>query len=307
MRRHRSLLLLIGVLLAVMLACGPSLDLGGPSSQEMTAQALLSGPTNAPPTFTPPPGATAPPDAATAPPAEATVPPQPTAGEDQSAARGTATAAAATRDAELAASNALATTEAANELATLAPIEAELRAMGIDPAQGQLGWVHPPVEITVSGYQQYDWDVDLVRVVRDFVIAADITWNTTFGSTGCGFAMRSDGKEENITQFLTVATRGGSGRVIFATQIEGNVVRDDSIDIYANGIDPLFDWQNDTTNRIAVIGRGNTFSFYSNGTYLGDFTPANVIERGLVAFVALNESGTTYCRFENAFLWQFNE
>jgi len=303
MRRHRYLLLFVILLVGVTLACVPSLG-GGPSSQEMTAEALVNGgPTGAPPTFTPAPGGETP---ATAPPVEATVPPEPTAGEDQSGARATATSAAATRDAEVAASNAQATAEAANELATLAPIEAELRSLGVDPTQGRLGWVHPPVELTVTGFQQYDWDVDLVRNVQDFVIVSDITWNTTFGSTGCGFALRSDGKEEDITQFLTVATRGGSGRVIFATQIVGNVVRDDSIDIYANGIDPLFEWQNDTTNRIAVIGRGNTFSFYSNGTYLGDFTPANVIERGLVAFVALNESGTTYCRFENAFLWLLN-
>lgn len=299
MYRHRYLFLLLAMLLGAALACMPGDS--GLSPQEMTAEALVSAATNPPPTFTPP--AEAPPtEGGGETPVEETSPPA-TVPEDQSGARGTATAAAATRDAEIAAANAQATVDAQATAAVLGPIQDELRSLGIDPAQGQLGWVHPPVEISVSGFQQYDWDIDLVRNVQDFVIASDITWNTQFGSTGCGYVLRSDGNEENITQYLAVATRGGSGRVLFGTQIAGNLVMDDSVDIYANGIDPLFEWQNDTTNRIVVVGRGRNFSFYSNGTHLGDFSPENLIERGLVAFVALNESGTTFCRFENAFLW----
>src|SRR5690606_3695129 len=205
---------------------------------------------------------------------------------------------------ETAAARAAATATAGVEFAaTVAPIEQELLSLGVDPAQGSLGWVHPPVEISVEGYLQYDWDIGRVGVVDDCVVAADITWNTQFGCTGCGFVLRSDGNEENITQYLVIATRGGSGRVLFGTQIEGNLIRDESVDIYANGIDPLFEWQNDTTNRIAVVGRGPVFSIFSNGTHLGDITTNGEITRGLVAFVALNESGTTFCRFENAYLW----
>jgi hypothetical protein len=85
--------------------------------------------------------------------------------------------------------------------------------------------------------------------------------------------------------------------------IDGNLVRDDSKDIFAGAADPNFEWQNDETNRVAVVGRGNTFSIYTNELFIGDITTDNSLERGLVAFIALNESGTTHCLFENAFLW----
>jgi hypothetical protein len=116
-----------------------------------------------------------------------------------------------------------------------------------------------------------------------------------------------DGDVEAGDRYFAIATRGGSGRVLFGVQLDGNLVLDDSEDIFANGIDPLFEWQNDTTNRMVVIGRGNTFSIYTNGTHLGDFTPESAFfERGFVAFVALNESGTTTCTFTNAYLWLIN-
>ena len=118
--------------------------------------------------------------------------------------------------------------------------------------------------------------------------------------------MRSDGNEESINQYLIVATRGGNGRVIFAVQEEGEVDIDDATDIYATGIDPQFQWQNDTTNRLSVVGRGDIFSIYSNGTYLGEVTGYFGFDKGFVAFVALNESGTTTCQFDNAWLWLLN-
>jgi hypothetical protein len=184
------------------------------------------------------------------------------------------------------------------------PIMQELQALGVDTNNGRLAWTHPPLTLFAEGYLQYQFDVEYVTVAADFVVAADVTWNTQFGSTGCGMVVRSDADEEAGDRYFIVATRGGDGRVLSGVQLDGNLVLDDGVDIYANGIDPLFAQQNDTTNRIVVIGRGNTFSIFTNGTFLGDFTPESAFfERGFVAFVALNESGTTTCTFENAYLW----
>jgi hypothetical protein len=194
----------------------------------------------------------------------------------------------------------------ATEDATL-PIRAELPGYRVDPALGKLGWIHRPITVYSEGYMQYERGGDyLATVAQDFVLAADITWNTQFGTTGCGFVLRSDGKEEALNQYLVIATRGGNGRVFFAIQENGNVLTNEITDIYATNIDPLFDWQNDTTNRLAVVGRGNTFSIYTNGTLIGEVTPSRVYERGFLAFVALNESGTTTCHFDNAWLWHIN-
>ncbi len=197
--------------------------------------------------------------------------------------------------------------EAANTAQAFQPIQQELQALGVDTNAGRLAWTHDPMTLFAEGYLQYEADVQFVTVATDFAVAVDITWNTQFGSTGCGVVVRDNGDEEAGDRYLIVATRGGNGRVITGVQLDGNLVTDESVDIYANGIDPLFAQQNDTTNRLIVIGRGNTFSIYTNGTYLGDFTPQTAFfERGFVAFVALNESGTTTCTFENAYLWLIN-
>jgi hypothetical protein len=45
-------------------------------------------------------------------------------------------------------------------------------------------------------------------------------------------------------------------------------------DIYAYNIDPAFDWQNNATNRLTVVGRGNRFSIYTNGTFIGEIDPS---------------------------------
>lgn len=291
MKRKSTLSLALFVLVAAVLACGVP---GEEPTPNATLQALSES-LNSTATAELLPTNTLPPDAA---------PTQNNAQADVATVQAQATeisvAATSTR-------NVIATEQAAVASATdqaFQPIKQEIESYGLDPNQGRLAWTHPPLTLFVEGYLQHDFDVKYVTVAADFMVAADITWNTQFGSTGCGYVLRSDADEEAGNRYFAIATRGGNGRVIFGVQLDGNLVLDDSEDIYANGIDPLFEWQNDTTNRMVVIGRGNTFSIYTNGTHLGDYTPESAFfERGFVAFVALNESGTTTCTFTNAYLW----
>lgn len=195
-----------------------------------------------------------------------------------------------------------ATIQAAGDLA--APIRAQLPSYGVDPSQGRLGWIHPPVTIFVEGYQEYAYENQkLATVARDFVLSADITWNTRFGTTGCGFVIRSNGDEEAVDQYLVIATRGALGHVGFIVQQDGEVIRSAFEDIYAYGIDPEFDFHNDATNRLTVVGRGDTFTIYTNNTLIGEITGGYNYLEGFVAFVALNESGDTTCHYSNAWLW----
>ena len=157
--------------------------------------------------------------------------------------------------------------------AVFAPIQAELPKFGVDPNQGRLGWIHPPVNLEVEGYMQYDYANEFIgTVARDFVVSADITWNTVTGLSGCGFVLRSDGNQDALNQYLAIASRGASGHVVFGTMANGELVTGQ--DIYAYGIDPNFDWQNDVTNRLTVVGRGNTFSIYTNDTLIGEVDPS---------------------------------
>jgi hypothetical protein len=241
------------------------------------------------------------------------------------------------------------------------PIRAELPKYGVDPNQGELAWIHPPEVLELEGYQQFDYaNQFLGTVAKDFVVSADITWNTDFGTSGCGFVLRSDGDQEAPNQYMSLATRGSSGHVIFATVLDGDIVT--GRDIYAYGLDPNFDWRNDTTNRLTIVGQGNEFFVYTNDTLIGEIDPSapppqpyippppvepadlsdavamekfqkekqeydevvkqiradhsarvssfepeeTIFEKGFIAFVAASESGTTTCKFDNAWLWLIN-
>jgi hypothetical protein len=185
--------------------------------------------------------------------------------------------------------------------AAAAPILAELPTYGVDPSAGELRWIHPPVTLEVEGYLQTDSaNIYLATVARDFVISADITWNTQTGLTGCGFVLRSDGNEEAFNQYLAIATRGGNGSIAFIKQINGGSFNSQLESL--GGRDPAFNAQNDGTNRLTVVARGETFTIFTNGTQVQQFT-ATEFDRGFVAMVALSESGRTVCEFNNAWLW----
>jgi hypothetical protein len=164
-----------------------------------------------------------------------------------------------------------------------------------------LAWIHPPVTLDIDGYQASDYaNQNAATVAADFVMASDITWNTSTGVSGCGFALRSDGNEEALNQFMVIASRAGNGTIFFFEQASGSDLRQENI--ATGGIDDNFGWQNDTTNRLAVVGSGPTINVYTNGVLIGSFD-ASAYEKGFVAMVALSESGRTVCEFDNTWLW----
>jgi hypothetical protein len=163
----------------------------------------------------------------------------------------------------------LSTEEEAATAAAFAPYMAELPKYDVDPSRGEPGWIHPPTTLDVEGYQQYDAKNQFIyTIVQDFALSADITWNTQYGTSGCGFVLRSDGNEEKPNQYMVMITRGGLGHVIFSPVVEGEIVG--NYDFYAKGKDPQFDWHNDTTNRLTVVGRGTMFTIYTNDVLIGE-------------------------------------
>jgi len=152
------------------------------------------------------------------------------------------------------------------------PIRAELPTYGIDPSQGRLGWVQDKVSLEVDGYKQYAYsNQSLDTVAADLVISADITWNTQYGTSGCGFVLRSNGRKAALDQYLVIATRGASGHILFATMANNQVVG--GRDLYVYGKDKNFRSENDATNRLTVVGRGQTFTIYMNGVEIGAVDP----------------------------------
>ena len=150
-----------------------------------------------------------------------------------------------------------------------APIIGELSLYGIDTDHGHVAWIHPPITLEVDSYQAIDFANEFPEtIVADFVIAADITWNTEYGSSGCGFMLRSDGNQNKPNTYLALITRGGSGHLIFGILENGEP--DGGYDIFPRDHDRSFDWHNDVTNRFVVVGRGSVFTFYTNGIWVGE-------------------------------------
>lgn len=154
-----------------------------------------------------------------------------------------------------------------------APILADLPKYGVDPSEGRLGWVHPPVSLDSSGYRQFEYiNYYIGTLATDFVVSADITWDTVGSTSGCGFVLRSDGNTVALNQYLAIITRVASGHFLFATMSKGDVVT--GRDIYARYKDKSFNWENNSTNRLTIVGRGNHFWVYTNGTLIGEVDPS---------------------------------
>lgn len=161
----------------------------------------------------------------------------------------------------------LAATEAA-----LAPIKAELSLYGVDPERGQLAWVHPPLTVEIDQYMGRKFDNQFPTVVvQDFVMSADITWDTQYGAAGCAFVFRSDGNQSKPNQYMVWMTRLTDGRIDFMVFAEGEIVG--LKDFYANGIDPNFKGANGATNKLAIVGQGKLFTIYTNGEKIGTVDP----------------------------------
>jgi len=187
-------------------------------------------------------------------------------------AQAEATARSLSVEATQAAQDALGEAARAATATAFAPYTTKLPLYGVDPAQGRPGWIHPPVTLAIDGFLQYDFLNQFVATVADdFVISSDITWNTQYGTSGCGFVLRSNGNERALDQYMAIVTRGASGHVVFSTMSDGDIVS--GRDIYAYGKDPNFNWGNNVTNNLTVVGRGLTFSVYSNDTLIGEVDP----------------------------------
>lgn len=180
--------------------------------------------------------------------------------------------------------------------ATLTPIRAALSGYGVDPNQGQLGWVHAPKTIELNTYLDTAFATDYPTLLaRNFVVEADVTWQTRTGLAGCGFIFRADQSENAYAMGIA---RGATGVGVF------NLIRGGrpSRSTWETSDAPATNFQNGDTNRLAIVGRETTFALYVNGQFTFQVSDAE-LPAGLVAFAALSESGTSICTYNNGWLW----
>lgn len=161
-------------------------------------------------------------------------------------------------------------TEAQLAQATLeAPVISELPLYNVDPSKGRLGWVQGPLVLEITGYSESKYGNDKPEVTAaDFAMAADVTWDTQYGSSGCGFMFRSNGDQNKPSQYMIIATRFANGHVIFMALADGEIAN--IHDYFPKTNDKSFAWQNGTTNRFAIVARGNLIEIYTNGEKIGE-------------------------------------
>ncbi len=152
----------------------------------------------------------------------------------------------------------------------IAPAVAQLEGIyKIDPNQGHVAWVHKPVSIDLNGYQQSGFANDYQGIVaRDFVMAADITWFTDYGTSACGFMFRSNGDTNKPSQYMVIITRFANGYLAFTATVNGEL--SNMRTFLPRSQDKSFSWQNNDTNRLAVVVRGQTIQAYTNGVLVGE-------------------------------------
>jgi hypothetical protein len=151
----------------------------------------------------------------------------------------------------------------------IAPAVAELPRYGIDPGQGYVAWVHKPVTIDLNGYQQSGYANDYQQITaKDFVLASDITWYTFNSLSGCGFMFRSNGNANKPSQYMVLITRYATGYLGFTATVDGEI--SNLRTIYLAAQDKSFNWQNNATNRLAIVVRGKLIDAYTNGVLVGE-------------------------------------
>ncbi len=150
----------------------------------------------------------------------------------------------------------------------IAPILKELSLYSINPSMGSVATIYEPITLTVDGFHASDSTSGASALsASDFLIAADITWDSEYGIAGCGFTFRSDGSKDTPNEYRVVLNRISGGRINFYTLANGKIAN--FRDFYAIPYDRYFKWENGTTNRLAVGIKGNVIYIFSNKTWVG--------------------------------------
>ncbi len=216
----------------------------------------------------------------------------------------------AVADASAAPTKGVAKPAADAETVVPAYIADELARVGVSTSEGELGWEHPPLPLEVEGYLQYQFkNFNLLTLVEDFVISADITWDTDTGLAGCGFAFRAD-KEEDPNAYSLGISRGVNGSIYWGILENGKPVKQNSESIGSLArIDPSFDWQNGATNRVTIVARGQNFDVYTNGVYIDTLIGQSelAVPKGFIGMLAVSETGKTTCNFTNGWMWHLEK
>ncbi len=188
--------------------------------------------------------------------------------------------------------------------ALVAEIQAELDEIGLSTDRGSLAWTSDgPVPIRITTFQTQDWfALADGQHFSDFIMRADVTWESTSGLAICGFWFRAESDDINAEHFEFWTVRL-SGLPLWIVQLyEFNSL----IANLAENTTAVIDQSNGSTNTYILMAEGNLLTVYANGKRLGQVTITRRAE-GLLTYLAWQESGDTTCTFDNAWIWDLTE
>jgi hypothetical protein len=138
----------------------------------------------------------------------------------------------------------------------------------------------------------------------DFVLRADVKWESTSGLATCGFWFRGWSSDKDSEHYLFKALHL-SGLPAWSV----DYWRFNRVQSSLTGnprTSPKINQDQGSTDVYMFIAEGNVLSIFINGESLGQVT-INRLTEGIVAFYASQESGETTCTFDNARLWDLSE
>lgn len=196
---------------------------------------------------------------------------------------------------------AAATAEMDQKLNEIAP---DLDELGYDTSSGTLIYFEPsPVEVTADSYMEDVAQLILEDPVKDFILQADIGWNSTSGLAGCGIIFRSEADLERGAQYQYYMLRlSGAPAWDIAYYRYGEYQYGLVSDMqFTTAIDE----RQDAVNTITLIVKGDTIESIINTTKSRDTSDKKLTE-GQIALLAWQESGKTTCTFSNVWVWALN-
>jgi hypothetical protein len=185
----------------------------------------------------------------------------------------------------------------------LGEIDTELQKVNLSTAEGSLGWIGvETIEIIVDQWNSTFYEpVAGEQQFANFVLYADVTWDSTSGVAGCGIIFRSGSNLEESKQykFNTIRFSGLPGWAVelheygrWQSNATGDIKFSSAINMEAK-----------STNSYVLVAKDTVLTVYVNDTRLSNVTVSS-LSTGRIAFFGWQESGLTTCTYNNAWIWE---
>ncbi len=192
-------------------------------------------------------------------------------------------------------------TQAAEDKAMM---QRELAEYGLTADTGYLAWDGYPLPLTVTEYLETSFYKVIDVPVKDFIIKANVKWDTTSGLAGCSILFRQDGEfeTENRYEFIWMRLQGAPAWDIERMEF-GKFKRNVTLQV---NYDTILQDKKGASNEMVLKVVGEEFKVWINGKESMTYTD-KVIESGTISFASWQETGKTTCTFSDGWLWVMDE